>query len=312
MQRFGLIVHGGAGSVTAQLRKDKELRKKILSRAVLQGFRTLRSGGSSTDAVEEAIKIMEDSKIFNAGSGSCLTLEGRVEPDAGIMKGDLSCGSVANASIVKNPISLARVVMEKTDHAFIAGREALAKLAGATNFKTFELAATEARLEQYSSNLSRMKVGKDASWLRNPKLIGRYGFSDTVGAVALDASGQLTAGVSTGGRFMKLPGRVGDSPLVGAGLYAYDKSGAASATGIGEDIIRVCLCKTVCDLMKNGFSPQRATDVGIEVISAARGRGTAGVIAVDPYGNVGISRNTSAMPTAQRFLGMKKTLVSIL
>lgn len=311
MKKFGIIVHGGAGSITSSLRSDAPLRKKIIQEAVSRGYEALQKGRSSTDAVEEAIKTLEDSKMFNAGSGSCLTLEGNVEPDAGIMKGDLSCGSVSNASIAKNPISLARIVMEKTDHVFMSGRDALEKLANSTGFPMQELRPSEARLKEYSLNLRRMKTNNYKGWARNVKLIGKYGFGDTVGAVALDHLGRVASGVSTGGRFMKLPGRIGDSPIVGAGLYA-DKTGAASATGIGEDIIRVCLCKTVCDFMNNGREPQKATDLAIRMVSKVIGKGIAGVIAINRFGEVGISHNTAAMPNGYRFSDQKSARVIVL
>ncbi|MDG6998165.1 MAG: isoaspartyl peptidase/L-asparaginase [Nitrososphaerota archaeon] len=312
MQKFGIVVHGGAGSITSSLRKDAAIRRRVLSNAVSSGYEQLRKGRSSTDAVEEAIKVLEDSNVFNAGAGSCLTLEGNIEPDAGIMNGDLSCGAVANASIAQNPISLARIVMEKTDHVFMSGREALGKLAESTGYKTYELRASKARLKEYSLNLRRMRANRDKSWTKNLKLIGKYGYGDTVGAVALDSLGCVASGVSTGGRFMKLPGRVGDSPVVGAGLYANNKSGAASATGIGEDIIRVCLCKTVCDYMKSGLEPQKATDSAIGMVSQVVGKGIAGVIAVDPMGNFGISRNTDVMPYGYKFSGMKSPKITVL
>lgn len=287
-------------------------RKKVLTQAVTNGYKLLESGHSSTDAAEEAIRVIEDSKIFNAGSGSSLTIEGNIEPDAGIMNGDLTCGSVANASIAKNPISLARVVMEKTDHVFIAGRDALIKVARSANFKTFELKPTEERLREYDLNLRRMRAKKDKTWPRNLKLMGRYGYGDTIGSVALDSLGQITAAVSTGGRFMKLPGRVGDSPLVGSGLYADNNVGGASATGAGEDIIRICLCKTVCDFMKSGLNAQMAADASIELISKVRGIGTAGVIAIDHLGNLGISRNTKVMPTAHKFSNMSRVVAKVI
>ena len=310
MQKFGIVVHGGAGSKTRSLRRDASLRKSVLSKAVSCGYECLRKGGSSTDSVEEAIKVLEDSKIFNAGAGSCLTLEGNVEPDAGIMNGDLSCGAVANASITQNPISLARMVMEKTDHVFISGRDALEKLANATGYKLGELRPSEARLREYSLNLRRIKTDRGKSWTKNLKIVGKYSLGDTVGAVALDSLGRVSSGVSTGGRFMKLPGRIGDSPIVGAGLYADNNCGAASATGIGEDIIRVSLCKTVCDFMKNGLVPQEATDSAIGVVTKVIGKGIAGVIAVDTKGNVGISRNTDAMPNGYRFSDMKSAKIT--
>lgn len=312
MKKFGIIVHGGAGSNIGSLEKDAPIRKRILSGAVSCGYEHLRKGGSSTDAVEQAIKVLEDSKVFNAGAGSCLTLEGKVEPDAGIMNGDLTCGAVADAGITQNPISLARMVMEKTDHVFISGREALEKLANSTGYKIDYLMPSQARLKEYSLNLRRIKASRDSGWTKNLKLIGKYSHGDTVGAVALDSLGRMSSGVSTGGRFMKLPGRVGDSAIVGAGLYADNNAGAASATGIGEQIIRASLCKTVCEFMKCGLEPQKATDSAIRLITQVMGKGIAGVIAVNSRGDVGVSRNTDAMPNGYRFSDMRSAKITVI
>ncbi len=314
-------MHGGAGSFTPSSRKDIAERRRFLNRSAEAGFSMLRRGKTGADAVEEAIKILEDSKVFNAGSGSSLTLEGKVSADASIMKGDLSCGSIAASNVVKNPISLARQVMERSDHVLIVGSENLRKFAAAIGMKYYELSPSSFRLEQYRHNLAQMKDGNVDTWPRNFNLMKKYSLqkeklppekSDTVGAVAIDKNMKVCAGVSTGGRWLKLPGRVGDSALVGAGLYADNSSGAACATGAGEDIIRVGLCKSVCDFMKMGADAQSACDSAISSLSQVIGLGIAGVIAVDRFGHFGTARNTEMMARAFLFSSMKKPHVAVL
>ncbi len=297
------------------MRKDINLRRETLRKSASEGYNILRSGGSSLDAVEASIWVLEDSQIFNAGSGSCTTIDGKVEPDAALMLGDLSCGAVACANMVSNPISLARAVMEKTDHVFLAGSEPLRMFAKSIKMEIHDLKPTEARLKQYREYLRKMKSDELKEWPKNSKLLGSYdqsyGKLGTVGSVAIDSSGRVCAGVSTGGRFMKLPGRVGDSAVLGAGIYADSNSGAASATGAGEEIIRVSLCKTVCDFMKSGLDAQSACDASISLLSRVRGIGTAGVIAIDKSGNYGLSRNTKMMPVSLCFSYKDKPVAAV-
>lgn len=281
------------------------------------GYSILKRGGSSIDAVEEAIKVMENSDIFNAGSGSSLTIEGKVQPDAAIMNGDLSCGGVGDAGVAKNPISLARAVMERSDHVLIVGSENLNKFARAIKYPLYNLVPSEKRKKEYRIYLSQMRKNQRGGWQKNLKLLRSYekigaDGLDTVGAVAVDKRNHVAAGVSTGGRFLKLPGRIGDSAIIGSGLYADASAGAASATGIGEDIIRVNLSKSVCDLMKSGADAQTACDTAIDLMSKARGSGTAGVIAVDLHGGFGFARNTEMMSHALRTSDTKQTYVTIL
>jgi L-asparaginase / beta-aspartyl-peptidase len=317
--QFGVIAHGGAGSFV----RNREIseRKRALAKSADVGYGILRrNGGSSIDAVEEAIKVLEDSKVFNAGSGSSLSLEGKVSADAAIMNGELSCGAIGNVSIAKNPISLARKVMEKSDHVLLVGDDGLLKFSQAIGFNSQSLKPSERRLVQYKQNLALLRRGKVKAWPRNYKVLKSYLSSrslrsyennDTVGAVAIDRTSEVCAGVSTGGRWLKLPGRVGDSAIIGAGIYADNLSGAASATGAGEEIIRLCLCKIVCDLMRGGADAQSACDVAINTLTGRRGVGTAGVIAVDKFGRFGASRNTEMLQRAFRFSSMHKTHVAI-
>jgi L-asparaginase / beta-aspartyl-peptidase len=306
---FGLVVHGGAGSIRRELKKEVGKRSAYLRKSVAAGYEVLRKGRSSTDAVERAITVLEDCGVFNAGSGSCLTVEGKIEPDAALMNGDQSCGAVAHASIVKNPISLARSVMEKSDHVLIAGTRELEEFARAVGFPLSQLEPTAYRRLEWKRRLGELKSsGKIAGWPRNSTLVSKSYIKSpgTVGAVAMDSNGKLCAGVSTGGRFMKLPGRIGDSAIVGAGLYADYDVGAAVATGEGEEIIKVCLCKAACDFMKLGLDAQDASDAAINLISQKRGRGTAGIISIDRLGGLGVSRNTQMMPHSYRFSSMNK------
>ena len=318
---FGIVLHGGAGSFTPTSKADIAKRRRVLRRSAEAGYSMLRKGKIAADSVEVAIKILEDSKVFNAGSGASLTLEGKVSADASIMKGDLSCGSIGASNVVRNPISLARQVMEKSDHVLIVGSENLRKFASAVGIKYYELKPTLFRLEQYKANLAKMRAGSIETWPRNFTLMKTYFVqkgelapekSDTVGAVAIDRNMEVCAGVSTGGRWLKLPGRVGDSALVGAGLYADNSSGAACATGAGEDIIRVSLCKSVCDFMKMGADAQSACDAAISSLSRVIGPGIAGVIAVDRLGQFGSARNTEMMARAFRFGSMKRAHVAVL
>jgi L-asparaginase / beta-aspartyl-peptidase len=317
---FGIVIHGGAGSFNPSSKANVLLRKKTLARAASIGFSHLAgSGASALDAIEESIKVLEDSGVFNAGSGASLTLEGKVTADAAVMTGELDCGSVGCVSIAKNPISLARNVMEKSDHVFLVGDQGLAKFAAASGLQLTPLEPSRVRLRLYDKNLSTMKRGLVKAWPRNYKLLKEYlrnnqssVTSDTVGAVAIDASGKVCAGVSTGGRWLKLPGRVGDSAVIGAGIYADDLAGAASATGAGEEIIKVCLTKTVCDLMRMGADAQGACEAAIDILTSRRGHGIAGVIAVDKFGRFGAARNTEMLQCAFRFSSMKRPYTAVL
>lgn len=321
MADFGIVVHGGAGSLTLSPEADTAKRRRTLRESADSGYDILRRKGSATDAVETAIKVLEDSTVFNAGSGACLTLEGKISTDASIMNGDLSCGSIGAANGVRNPISLARRVMEWSDHVLIVGDENVRKFASAVGMKHLELKPAAFRLRQYYDNIAKMNKGKVGTWPKNFTLLRKYlvesqgaeaDKADTVGAVAIDKSGKLSAGVSTGGRWLKLPGRVGDSAVVGAGLYADNSSGAAVATGAGEDIIRVCLCKVVCDFMRMGADAHTACEAAISSLSDVIGQGVAGVIAIDKLGRFGSARNTAMMQRAFRFSSTRKTYVAVL
>ncbi len=265
-----IIVHGGAGPI-----KDDSLpaRLEVCKTAALAGWKILEQGGSALDAVEAAVVVLEDNPLFNAGTGSALNSLGKVEMDAASMEGQSRrAGAVAVVSGIKNPIKLARRVMEDGRHVMIAGE-------GASYFARqigFPECASEALI------VDREKKRWDS----------KHG---TVGCVAFDAKGDLAVGTSTGGIFDKLPGRVGDSPLIGCGTYA-DDYGAASCTGHGEAIIRLLLAKCAVDYLKNGNEARTAAEMAVGDLEDERIGSTGGIILIDRWGNVGYARNTTHMP----------------
>ncbi len=288
-----IIVHGGAGFWKNEIRRATVGVKRSAS----HGGDILMQHGLALDAVEQAVMVMEDDPVFNAGKGSSLTITGKVEMDACVMDGrSLSAGAVALVSNVKNPISLARLVMDNTDHVLLAGQSA-ENLAKAFSLPTCN-PVTAARLRL----LDRIrKSNQRATWLqRNSRLfrtIPELFSNDTVGAVAVDEYGNFAAGASTGGIMMKLPGRIGDTPQVGAGLYADNNAGAAAATGIGEVAIRLAVSKAVCSLMEEGGS---ATSASVTAVKSAsiRLKGDLGIIALDKLSTPAAVHNTAYMPWA--------------
>jgi len=273
-----VIVHGGAWDTPNDLFEE---RIKGVERAAREALGVLDSGGSALDAVERAVKVMEDDPNFNAGIGSALNEEGFVELDAIIVDGSsLNFGSVAAVRRIKNPISLARAIMERThNNMYVAeGAEKIAIELGFQLIDPREL-ITKRRLE---------------TWRR--KKSGNNVFS-TVGAVALDSDGNIAAATSTGGIPFKKPGRVGDSPLIGCGAFADREIGGASATGQGEAIMRVLLSKLAVDILSMGASP---ADAAKRALSIMRGkiRGKGGLILVDKHGRVGYAHTSRRMAVA--------------
>ena len=235
---------------------------------------------------------MEDNPVFNAGRGSTLNLVGEIETDAAIMDGrPLRGGGVALLRNIKNPIRAARIVMDKTDHVLIAG-EAARKLALANGLAKSDLRVPN-RVKAWKEGLRKLK-SKRFSYLSgtSPEILQHFlaQTSDTVGALARDNSGNLAAACSTGGVSLKLPGRIGDSAILGAGLYADNKSGAATATGIGEQAMRLVVSKAACDLMSRTNAVSAATQV-IRYSTRTLGMGT-GLIALDRHGRYAIAHNT--------------------
>lgn len=282
-EKFGIVIHGGAGVIKDLPAGLENQYKTKLSEALEEGYKILESGGSSLDAVTKAINIMEDSPLFNAGKGAVLNDLGFAELDASIMDGgNLNAGAVAGIRHIKNPINLARLVMEKSPHVMMIGRGA-EEFAFQNGFEYVDSTyfITERRFRQYI----RMKKLRDSL----------EAIKGTVGAVALDKNGNLAAGTSTGGMMLKKFGRVGDSPIIGAGTYANNNTCAVSATGHGEFFIRLGVAKDISDLMEyKKMSLNEAADIVINkklVGFDADG----GVIAIDRYGNYATPFNTPGM-----------------
>jgi beta-aspartyl-peptidase (threonine type) len=298
-----IVVHGGAGI----WRKDIRRGLVGVRRAAAAGSRILARGGSALDAVEAAVIVMEDDPVFNAGKGSSLTYTGTVEMDAAIMDGrDLSAGAVALLHAVKNPIRLARLVMENTDHVLLAGENA-ERFA-----RAFSLPRTNPITAERRRRYLMFKKGHvDAriGWIRkNRPLIDEHPEileGDTVGAVAVDVEDNYAAASSTGGVMLKLPGRIGDTPQIGCGLYCDNSSGAATVTGVGEVAIRLAMSKEVCSLMEQGRPAAEAAAVAVRKASE-RLKGHAGVIAIDRAGRVATVHNTPFMPWAISTVEMRK------
>jgi beta-aspartyl-peptidase (threonine type) len=295
-QRPVIVVHGGAGEWRSERRESGIAGVKG---AAQKGFDVLKEGGSAIDAVESAVMSMEDNEVFNAGLGASLTLDKRVEMEASIMDGKtLSAGAVGLLHDIKHPIQLARIIMENTDHVFIVGRSAekLAEVFGLERRNS----NTELREKYWRELKDRMEKGeveylpKLSKLLKtNPSLFDL----DTVGTVAVDREGNVAAATSTGGTTLKIPGRIGDSPLIGCGNYADNESSACSATGIGEIAIKLVLAKHTCDGIRVGKTPQEATESSIREVNRRmkHAANQMGLIAVDTKGRVGASHNSRHM-----------------
>lgn len=274
--KYTIVIHGGAGSMDPDMEELlKQAYLNSLTRALNIGKEILDKGGSSLDAVEQVVRFLEDDSLFNAGRGAVFTAAGKNELDASIMDGrDLSSGAVAGVTVIKNPISLARLVMEKTSHILFAGKGAdeLGMQLGVDIVDPSYFFVYERFNE-----LKRMS--------RNVK--------GTVGCVAIDQYGNIAAATSTGGRTGKMPGRVGDSPLINSGTYANNKTCGISATGHGELFIKNTIAYQVSALMEfKGFSLKQATE---EVIYQILPQGSGGIIAVDKNYNFEFPFNTSSM-----------------
>ncbi len=264
-----IIVHGGAGDIPEEALPG---RLEGCKQAARDGWEVLGRGGSALDAVETAVIALENNPLFNAGTGSALNLLGQVEMDAAIMEGNtLSAGAVAVVKGIKNPIRLARRVMETGRHVLLVGEGALsfARQSGIAECAPESLIIEE----QYGR------------WKK------KHG---TVGCVVLDQRGRIVVGTSTGGLFNKLPGRVGDSPLLGCGTYA-DEIGGVSCTGDGEAIIRVVMAKTTLDFVRAGLHPMEAAKKAVGLLEEKTG-GKVGLVITDQFGRVGYARNTDRMP----------------
>lgn len=281
MNRPVMVVHGGAWFVPEE---EREEALAAVRRAAAAGWARLEAGASALDAVEAAIHILEDATVFDAGRGSYFNRAGHIEMDAMMMDGrTLNVGAVAAVHQIRHPITLARKVMAYPDFNFLVGE-------GAKDFA----AEQGMRLCDPAELMGR----RDSGGWSPPKPPP----SDTVGAVAMDREGNLASGTSTGGTPNKRPGRVGDSPLVGSGGYADNLTGAASATGAGEALMRIVISKSACDLIAAGKSAQEAAAAVIRLLHE-RVYGYGGIILIDREGGVGLAHNTPNMSYAYRLPG---------
>ena len=302
-QNFVLVIHGGAGTITRQNMTEQNERayKLSLEKALRAGYEILNSGGSSLDAVEATVKILEDNPLFNAGKGAVFTHEGKIELDAAIMNGkNLAAGSMAGVTIIKNPVSGARAVMEKSGHVMLIGKgaEAFAAEQG-LDIVDPSYFYTQSRWDSLQ-NLIKQDSIKNKINKVNTKTVGEEAKNNdskfgTVGAVALDVQGNLAAATSTGGMSNKKYGRVGDVPIICAGTYANNATCAISCTGWGEFFIRLVVAKSVSDLMEyKNLSLQKAAEEMIMKKVPQLG-GDGGLIAVDKKGNIAMPFNTVGM-----------------
>ncbi len=296
-KKFGLVVHGGAGTIErSKMTPEREREYRAgLERALTAGYEILKRGGSSLDATEAAVRVLEDDPHFNAGKGAVFTSAGTNELDAAIMDGKtLKAGAVAAIKHIKNPMTLARLVMEKSGHVMMDGEgaEAFAQENGVELLPDQKYFYTQERWDA----LQKIKAAEKHRTGHAGKAFvitdqDRHG---TVGAVALDQNGDLAAATSTGGTTNKRPGRVGDTPVIGAGTYANNATCAVSATGDGEYFIRATVAHDVSALMEyRGMSLREAAQTVLEKV--AKLGGTGGLIAIDREGNIALPFNTSGM-----------------
>ena len=284
-ENFGIVVHGGAGVMSGLSEETRSQINAKIKESVSEAFLILENGGSSIDAVEKAVTILEDSPLFNAGRGSVYSSDEVQEMDASIMDGKKRlAGAVASVSIVKNPIKLARKVAEETDHVLLVGdgAEAFAKNAGIeiVDSSYFYHEERLQRVRNLKKNLSKFHKKSDK--------IG------TVGAVALDKMGNISAATSTGGMTNKMPGRVGDSPIIGSGTWAQNGVCGVSSTGHGEYFIKYQVAREVCTRME--YLNQSLSKSSSSIINElADIGGSGGLIAIDSKGNISTPFNTKGM-----------------
>lgn len=310
--KFAIAIHGGAGAIAkANMTPEKEARYKAkLTEATDAGYDILAAGGSSLDAINKAVNILEDSPLFNAGKGAVYTYDGTHELDASIMDGrDKQAGAVSGVKHIKNPINLARLVMTESVHVMLSGQGAeefaLEQGMALINNSHFD---TDKRYKSLLRAKKKLKALKDKS--NNNKdyqanyrqLDGRYKMG-TVGAVAVDKKGNVAAATSTGGMTAKRYGRIGDSPVIGAGTWADNKSCAVSATGHGEYFIRYSVASDICARVR--YQGKSIVEASREVIFGPMftAGGTGGVIVVDTKGNIALTFNTKGMYRGSRVKG---------
>jgi len=286
-----VVVHGGAWAIPDEA---VEAHRAGVRAAAAAAWHVLEAGGSAVAACEAAVVVMEDDETFDAGRGSFLTSDGRVQLDAMIMEGrTLRAGGVGCVERVRNPVRLARRILEHSPHVYMVGTgaEAFAAERGLTLCDNSELVLPRER--------ERLQRARDQVQLQEPSEFGAAHSHDTVGAVALDAPGNLAAATSTGGTLNKVPGRVGDSSLIGCGCYADDESAAVSTTGWGEPMMKLVLGKWAVDRVAEGAEPQAAAEKALAYLRR-RLNGHGGMILLDPQGRIGIAHNTPRMAWSWR------------
>lgn len=287
-----LVVHGGAWAIPDDV---VEAHIAGVRRAAAEGWSVLTSGGSALDAVEVAVAVMEDDETFDSGRGSFLTRDGRVQLDAILMDGaTLRAGGVGCVERVRNPIHVARKVLDESPHVYLVGEgaEQFAEEHGIPLCDNRELVVPREvrRLEDFKAQAANGET---------VDLFGSAVSHDTVGAVACDSLGNLAAATSTGGTLAKAPGRVGDSSLIGCGCYADNQSAAVSTTGWGEPIMKLVLGKWAADRVEQGVAPERAAALAMEHLKTRAG-GHGGIILLDAQGRFGLAHNTPRMAWAIR------------
>jgi L-asparaginase / beta-aspartyl-peptidase len=296
-----LIVHGGAWAMPDDAIADHE---RGIANALAAGYAQLERGGTAVDAVEAAVAVMEDDETFDAGRGSFLTQDGRVQMDALLMDGsNLRTGGVACVERIRNPIHAARLVLDKSPHVYFVGTgaERFARQHGMTLCDNMDLVIPREQQRLYKFQQAELLGAVDTTFSGEVtessealKASSHLLSHDTVGAVAMDAAGNIAAGTSTGGTLNKAPGRVGDSSLIGCGCYADNLSAAVSLTGWGEPIMKLVLGKWAVDKVAAGASPADAAQAAIDYLYDRLG-GHGGIILLGPDGRVGLAHNTPRM-----------------
>ena len=309
--KHAVVVHGGAGTMHVE---TSQRALSTVKNAAELGFEMLNGGETALDCVTEAVALLEDSGVFNAGAGSPLTVDKQVEMEASIMDGKtLTAGAAGLLTDIRNPVRVARLVMEKTDHVFIVGQgaEHLANLYGLEKREML----TSSKMALYERQLQSLMAGK----FELPKLailIREHPEAfqlETVGAVALDTTSNIATATSTGGFPLKLPGRIGDSPCIGCGTYADNLSGGCSATGVGEIAIRLVLAKTVVTYMENGKSAQEAVEEAVRLASKriANVYNEIGFVAIDMRGGIGAAHSSPNLCWAYMNADQKEPVASL-
>ena len=297
-----IAIHGGAGTLSrAHISAEQERAyHAALQQVLLAGQAVLAQGGTAMEAVCEAVRLLEDCPLFNAGHGAVFTAQATHELDAAVMDGDtLAAGAVAGVSRIRNPVQAARAVMQNGQHVLMVaeGAERMAQEAGLATVEPsyFSTPARHAQLLAAQARQAGVVLDHDGAAALAGRAIDEGRKMGTVGAVALDAHGHLAAATSTGGMTNKLPGRLGDSPLIGCGTYADDRTAAVSCTGHGESFIRVAAAHDVCARMAYGGASLEAATHAVVHEALPAVQGTGGLIAVDRQGNVCLPFNTEGM-----------------